>query len=391
MYTDLIHLWAIYTTNCRGSESDGLRFVLRQAELLRELSDYPSEVVNRIAREMGRTQRHFGVIQWLRAVRSAVARTARFSGGDTALPTRVLLNLWRTDPPPFWRAARRLAMKPDRTREAFREMTELAAFIDANYSDTDESLVRAADRVVSGYLAWVDEAADLPEKLDRAYADVAERLRVGPLGRQTLDQLDKIRVLIPDESPQGRSTLARRLREIQRPDLAVDMTAHFDATNPNHQYAVVARAAAHTDLSDLEAAYADAADVWNATSSPAAAVMLSKIARIQRDDAENLDWALEAWDLERNPHTAQNLITASLVHTPTDRQADIWEAELLLQEPLPRGQLHRREEYVTIRAARILLGEGRIEEAERAAEAILAVHDEYFPAKQLLVDIRISS
>jgi hypothetical protein len=80
-----------------------------------------------------------------------------------------------------------------------------------------------------------------------------------------------------------------------------------------------------------------------------------------------------------------------LVHTPTDRQADILEAELLLQEQVPRGRLHRREEYVTIRAARVLLGEGRIEEAERAAEAILAVHDEYFPAKQLLVDIRIGS
>jgi len=390
LYKDLIHLWTIYTTHCPGTDSDGLRFVLRQARLLQELSDYPTEIVNRVARQLGRTHRHFGVIQWLRSVRSDVARIARFRGGDAALPTRVLINVWKADPPPFWRAARRLAIAPDRSRQAFDEMMELASFIDAHYSDVGDGLVYAADRVVASYLAWVDEAADLLEKLDRASADVENRLSAGPLGRQTLEQLDKIRVLIPDQSPHGRSTLARRLREIRRPDLAVDVTAHFDASNPGHQYAAIARAAAHTDLADLDAAYADAAAVWNTTTSPAAAVMLSKISRIQREDADNLEWAFEAWDLRRDQYTAQNLITASLVRPPAGRQADIDAAELLLQEPISRNQLQRREEYVTIRAARILLSEGRVEEAERAAEAVLAIHHEYFPAKQLLVEIRIA-
>lgn len=391
LYKDLIHLWVIYSTNCRGADSDGLRFVLRQAELLQELSDYPSEIVNRVAREMGRGRRPFGVVQWLRAVRTQVIGHSRRAGAES-LPTGLLIDLWRREPPPLWRVTRRLPRRPERTREAFKEMTDLATFIDATYVDDSDDIVRAADRVVAAYLAWVDDLEDLPSKLDRARDDVADRLHAGVLSRSTLQKLDKIRVLLPDVSAHGRSTLARRFREINRPDLAIDVTQPFDASDPSHQFAVVARAAARTDLRNLDEAYEDAASVWNATQSPAAAVMLSKIARVGREDVETLEWALEAWERERNEVTAQNLVTASLVREPSEEQArSVFEAEMLLRQRLANSQPQRREQYVIVRAARVLLDDGRPEAAQRAAEAVLEVHSDYFPAKQLLVDIRIGT
>lgn len=391
LYNDLIHLWAIYSTNCRGADSDGLRFVLRQAELLQELSDYPSESVNRVAREMGRSRRPFGVVQWVRAVRTQVIGQSRRAGAES-LPTGLLIDLWRREPPPLWRVTRRLPRRPERTREAFKEMTDLAAFIDATYADDSDDIVRAADRVIAAYLAWVDDLEDLPSKLGRAQGDVADRLHDGVLSRCTLEKLDKIRVLLPDVSAHGRSTLARRFREINRPDLAIDVTKTFDASVPSHQFAVIARAAAHTDLRDLGEAYEDAVAVWNATQSPAAAVMLSKIARVEHEDAENLEWALEAWERERNEVTAQNLVTASLVREPSHEQArSVFEAEMFLQQRLAKNQPQRREQYVIVRAARVLLDDGRSESAQRAAEAVLEMHPDYFPAKQLLVDIRIGT
>ena len=390
LYNELIDLWAIYTTTCRGSETDGLQFVLRQAALLRELADYPKEIVHQAARDLGRTRRHFGVIQWVRAARAEVARLVRWPGVESALPTTALLRFWSSAPPPFWRAARRLPRTPEKTREQFAEMTALAAFIDNNYRDEHDGLIGAADRVVAGYLVWAEDLRDLPEKLERASKDVAKRLSSGPLGRVTRERLDRIRVLLPDRSPQGRSTLARRLREIERPDLAIAVTAEFDAENPQNQYAVVARAAAHLDLNDLAAAERDALAVWTRHRSHAAAVVLSKSSRLHGQDDLNLAWALEAWDLERNPHTAQNLITASLICSPLGREQAIEEAQKILQEQGTRGDLHRRDEYVIIRSARVLFEEGRIDVATRVAEEVLTHHSEYFPAKQLLLDIRLA-
>lgn len=390
LYKDLIDLWVVYTTNCRGSETDGLQFVLRQAGLLRELSDYPSDIVNRAARDLGRMHKHFGVIQWVRKVRGDVARLVRWSGEDSALPTTALLRFWKNAPPPFWRAARRLPKVPERTREAFAEITALAEFINATYHNERDGLISAADRVVAGYLVWAVGLLDLPEKLKRASADVEMRLRFGALGRATLERLDQIRVLLPDQSPHGRSTLARRFREIERPELAVAITRDFDASIPSHQYAVIARAAAHLDLKNVSAAEQDANEVWIRQNSHAAAVVLSRAARVRHQDNQNLVWALAAWDLARNPHTAQNLVTASLLRSPTGREKDVEDAHEVLRERSDVQHIHRRNQYVIIRSARLLFQEGRVDVAERVAAEILVHDSEYFPAKQLLVDIRLA-
>jgi hypothetical protein len=387
-YTKLIHLWAIYATNCRGSEQDGLAFVLRQAAHLQGLADFPNSIVSSAAQKLGRTRRHFGVPEWSREVHEQVARLVKFESKDSQLPTPVLLRIWRTAPPPLWRVVHRLPKRPAPTREAFDDVMELAGFIDTTYLSESTGLIAAADRVVAGYLAWARSMADLPEKLDKASRDAAQRFSGGLLG-PTQERLDRIQVLLPDLSPWGRSTLARRFREIARPDLAVEITQQFDAKNPNHQYAVVARVAALSDLEEYSAAEADAGTVWTTTMSPAAAVMLSKIARLRHRDDENLTWALSAWDRERNEYTAQNLVTAALIRTPTGRGHDIQAAESLLRRPTSRQQVIRREEYVIVSAARLLFQEGRTEEARQAAESVLADHPEYFPAKQLLLDIRI--
>lgn len=390
LYKELISLWLIYTTNCRGSETDGLQFVLRQAALLRELADYPPEIVNRVARNLGQARKHFGVTQWVQTVRAEVARLVRWQSVESALPTTALLKFWRKAPPPFWRAARRFPNMPEKSLEAFNEMIALAAFIDEEYRDEREGLISAADRVVAGYLIWAEDLSDIPDKLDRASFDVGQRLRFGAFGKATLERLDEIRVLLPDLSPPGRSTLARRFRQIERPELAIGVTRNFDAGIADHQYAVVARAAAHLDLDDFAAAEKDAIEVWTKHNSHAAAVVLSKSARLRGHDDQNLAWALAAWDLERNRHTARNLVTASLLRTPTGRDNDVDDAHTILRQSTNVQNVHRRNQYVIIQSARLLFEEGRADVAERVAGQVLTHDSEYFPAKQLLLDIRLA-
>jgi hypothetical protein len=190
--------------------------------------------------------------------------------------------------------------------------------------------------------------------------------------RQVLDEvladLDAMLLLLTDDQAASRVKLASLLRDYSRPDLAIKLMDRLVAISRANYFALTVRAGARLDQGDLGGvADAETAHLFgkNYFSLGCLARGLRMAGRLQ----EALEAALALVDMHETVGSAATLAAAA--HAAGD-DAALKRAQEILErlEGTPNEQGSDRQ--VRLLAARQLLRDGQLEEAQVALEALLA-------------------
>lgn len=295
------------------------------------------------------------------------------------------LQRWRTRPPSF----RFLLEKVDECAAignygALLEVAEIAA---ESASGSPQNLPDVARRVVAAYLLLAESLSAIPDITDRARAHMRRRWSdQRPLPREVQAQLDGISVLLPDESVFGRTKLSSLLRQVNRPDLAIEAVRRFSGDSAGEVPALTTGAAALADLGRTPEARGRAEKAWQLAPSAPTACVLSRISRLDRNPEIALRWAKEAWKCEHNRITARSLAAAAVLvdDSPALAEAARWLGQHPEDEDHPSA-------YVAIRAGWILMQDGDAASAQEVAARVLSSVPGYVPAEKLLARARGAS
>lgn len=288
------------------------------------------------------------------------------------------LRRWRANPPPF----RFLLDRVDECAAignygAVLDVAEIAA---ESACGSPQNLPVVARRVVAAYLRMAESLSVIPDITARAQTHMARRWAdQRPLPREVQAQLDGIAVLLPDESVFGRTKLSSLLRQVNRPDLAVEAVRRFSGGSAEEAPALTTGAAALADLGRTPEARGWAEKAWQLSHSAPTACVLSRISRLDRNPQIALRWAKEAWKCERNRITARSLAAAAVL---MDDSSALAEASGWLGQH-PEAEDHPSA-YVAVRAGWILLQDGDAASARDVASRVLSSIPGYSPAERLL-------
>lgn len=292
------------------------------------------------------------------------------------------LERWRKRRPPL----RVLLNKIDEAAaignfSAVLQVAEIGAAATGGHGDP---LPTIAKRVAGAYLRAATSLEQIPDVTLRAKSHLA-RHRIGTraLPEEVEARLDAIAVLLADETVFGRTKLCSLLRQVNRPELAVEAVEPFGGDHPDHAAALTTCAAALADLKRLPEARGRAEKAWGLCASPEAACVLSRISRLDRNVGIALKWAQEGWSRQRNRFTARSLAAAAALANdePALAAASAW----LGQHP---DEGEHPSAYIAVRAGWILLQDGDAQGAMKVAQRVLESVPGYSPAELLLRDAK---
>lgn len=239
-------------------------------------------------------------------------------------------------------------------------------------------LVESARAVVSGALPrsangpdWLEAGATglrQAHDLLQAHRQAATHRSLQQVLDEVLADLDAMLLLLTDDQATSRVKLASLLRDYMRPDLAIPLMDRLVDISRANYFALTVRAGARLDQGDL-GGVKDAETAHLFGKNYYSLGCLARGLRMSGRLREAVDAALLLVEMHETRVSAQLLAAAA--HAAGDRDAMERARELLERlESVPDE--HGSDRQVRLLAARQLLRDGQLDEAQAALQALLA-------------------